>query len=455
MFRSNKLYSISDIRNVLSTGKTTLEDINKYYYAQIAKYNPELGALITILKPQELKLDPKKSLSGIPLVLKDLFETKGIATTAGAEFYRNNIPQSDATVVRKLKEEGAFILGKTNMHEIALGVTNINSHYGNCLNPWNTQRIPGGSSGGSAVAVAAGMCVAALGSDTGGSIRIPASLCGIVGFKPTFGRVSLRGVIPLSWNLDHVGPMTNCVRDAAMILDVIAGYDPLDPASMEIPDKEFTLHLDDGVENWKIAFATGEYIDESQPNVLLEINSAIKVFEKLKVRVEKTKIPWLREAALANGILTPADAAAYHHDRIIASPQEFGEDVLRRLKMGMAYTSSEYSRARRVQMEVKRKFKLLFNEHDLLILPATPSTAPLIEGSDAVEQARKLTRFTAPFNLAGLPAISIPCGFSDEGLPVGLQIVGPEWAEAKVLTAANAFERSTTWHEKTAPILNN
>jgi len=454
MFRSNKLLSIKEIRTALSSGKTSIDEINEHYICQIAKYNPELNSFITILYPQEKGNDQGKPLFGIPMALKDLFETEGITTTAGAEFLRNNIPQKDATVVRKLKEVGASILGKTNMHEIALGVTNINNHYGNCLNPWDTKRIPGGSSGGSAVAVAAGMCVAALGSDTGGSIRIPASLCGIVGLKPTFGRVSLNGVIPLSWNLDHVGPLTNNVRDAAIILEFIAGYDSLDPASIEIHPGEFISHLEDGVEDWKIAYAVGDYIEDSQFDVLSAMNSTIKVFKKMGAKVEKIEVAWLREAALANGIMTTADAAAYHHDRLISFPQDFGEDVLHRLKTGFDYTSSEYSKARRVQTDVKRKFKLLFNDYDLLLLPATPCTAPLIEGSDAVEQARKLTRFTAPFNLAGLPALSLPCGFTSEGLPVGLQIVGPEWSEAKVLNAARAYERSTIWHEQIPQILN-
>lgn len=455
MFQPNKLLSINEIQKALSTGATSVDEVIKHYISQIKKFNPLLNAFITILSPQVNEIDNGKPLAGIPLALKDLFETEAIPTTAGAEFLRNYIPKEDSTIVEKLKEAGGIILGKTNMHEIALGVTNINSHFGDCLNPWDIQRIPGGSSGGSAVAVASGMCVAALGSDTGGSIRIPASLCGIVGLKPTYGRVSLLGVIPLSWNLDHVGPLTNNVRDAAIILNVIAGYDELDPASIERPLDEFSQHLADGVKDWKIAFAVGEYIEDSHSDVLLAINSTIRVFENMGAKVEKIEVPWLRKAALANGIMTTADGAAYHHDRLSSSPQDFGEDVLRRLKMGLAYTSSEYAQARRVQMEIKHKFKLLFNDYDLLILPSTPITAPLIEGSDAVEQARRLTRFTAPFNLAGLPAMSLPCGFSMEGLPIGLQIAGPEWSEAKVLIAGRAYERSTCWYEQTPDILNN
>ncbi|HBG73891.1 MAG: hypothetical protein A2X25_03200 [Chloroflexi bacterium GWB2_49_20] len=448
MDHSKNFLSVTKIRNALSMGKTSIDEIVTYYRKQIKKHNPVLNAYITTLLPKLNVFDIGKPLAGIPLAIKDLFETEGIATTAGTKFLRNNIPGEDATVVRKLKDAGAIILGKTNMHEIALGVTNINSHYGNCLNPWDIQRIPGGSSGGSAVAVAAGMCVAALGSDTGGSIRIPSSLCGTVGIKPTYGKVSLHGVIPLSWNLDHVGPIANNVRDAALILQTIAGYDKLDPASIDHPEDEYISHLENGVRGWKIAYAIGDYIEVSQPDVLSAMQAVIKIFENLGAKIGNAVVPWLREAALANGVMTQADAAAYHHERLIASPQDFGEDVLRRLKMGMACTSSEYAQARRLQTEVKHKFKLFFNDYDLLILPTTPSTAPLIEGSDAVEQARKLTRFTAPFNLAGLPAMSLPCGFSTEGLPVGLQIVGPEWAETKVLVAGYAYEQSTGWHEQ-------
>ena len=455
MFRTNKLLSISEIKNALALGETNAGEIIKYYQNQIEKYNPVLNAFITILSPQEKGVIHGKPLSGIPMALKDLFETKSIPTTAGAEFLRNNIPREDATVVAKLKEAGAIILGKTNMHEIALGVTNINGHFGNCRNPWNIQYISGGSSGGSAVAVAVGMCVAALGSDTGGSIRIPASLCGTVGLKPTYGRVSLQGVIPLSWNLDHVGLITNNVRDAAILLQVLAGYDLLDPASCDHPIDEYVSHLEESVKGWKIAFAIGDYIEDSESDVLSAMDSSLKVFEGIGVTVEKVVVPWLREAAHANGVMTPADAAAYHHDRLSSKPEDFGDDVLRRLKIGLAVTSSEYARVRRVQTEIKHKFKLFFKDYDLLLLPTTPSTAPLIEGSDAVEMARRLTRFTAPFNLAGLPAMSLNCGFSTEGLPIGLQITGPEWSEAKVLIAGRAYERSTSWNERTPQISNH
>lgn len=451
MFKSNRFLSINKIQQALSKGETNIDEIKKYYLDRIKKYNPFLNAFITVLSNSKIEFDRTKPLAGIPIALKDLFETRSITTTAGAEFLRNNIPRKDATVVKSLKNAGAIILGKTNMHEIALGVTNINDHYGDCRNPWDMRRISGGSSGGSAVAVASGMCVAALGSDTGGSIRIPASLCGIVGLKPTYGRVSLKGVIPLSWNLDHVGPLTNNVLDAAILLDIIAGYDSMDPASRDQPHEEIYI-LNKGIDGWKIAFASGDYINGSQPYVQAAMTTCKKELIKLGAIVKKVEIPWLREAALANGVMTQADAAAYHYDRLINSPQDFGADVLVRLKKGMSCSSNEYARARKVQLEIKRKFKLLFNEYDLLLLPTTPSSAPFIDGSDAVEQAQRLTRFTAPFNLAGLPALSVPCGISPDGLPIGLQITGPEWSEEKVLIAGKVFESSTQWHHRTPQI---
>jgi aspartyl-tRNA(Asn)/glutamyl-tRNA(Gln) amidotransferase subunit A len=449
MANFDKYATITQIQAGLAAGTTNLAELLAAYAGQIATHNPTLNAFITILTPTPASgPDLAKPLAGVTVALKDLFETRGIRTTAGAGFLRENVPDEDAFVVKKIKEAGGILTGKTNLHEIALGVTNNNPHYGACRNPWDMQRIPGGSSGGSAVAVATGMCAAALGSDTGGSIRIPSSLCGTVGLKPTYGRVSLRGVMPLSWNLDHAGPITRSVRDAAILLQAMAGYDPDDPSCADRPVDDYLSGLEAGVSGLRIAVAGGEYIEASQAEVLAGLQKAAQHFESLGARLEKVEVAWLREAALANGIMTPADGAALHHERLVSTPEDFGEDVLRRLRAGLATTSTEYARARRVQTEVKRKFKLFFEDYDLLILPTTPSCAPLIEGNDAVEQARMLTRFTAPFNLAGLPALSLPCSFSAEGLPIGLQLVGPAWSEARVLAAANAFERSTEWHER-------
>jgi len=394
------------------------------------------------------------TLRGIPIAVKDLFDTAGIRTTAGSRFFTDNIPEKDAFVIEKLKEAGALIIGKTNTHEIALGVTGNNPHYGTARNPWDTTRIPGGSSSGSAIAVATGMALGALGTDTGGSIRIPASLCGVVGFKPTYGRVSLRGVFPLSWNLDHVGPLTRTVEDAALILQVISVYDPIDPASIKMLAGDYLGHLVDEMEGRKIAFGVGEYIESADPEVLSAVREAAHVFAKgLGCRVQEVDVSWMREAALANKTMTQADGAAVHRERLKEHPDWFGEDIRRRLGDGAKTTSTEYSLARRIQAEVRKRCEHFFESHDVLILPTTPIPAPTIEGNDAVEQAARLTRFTAPFNLARLPALSLPCGFTKDSLPIGLQIVSRAWADAKVLNVGYAFEQATEWHKK-RPVLD-
>lgn len=384
------------------------------------------------------------TLHGIPLALKDLYETQGIRTTAGSTFFSDYIPEADAAVVQRLKEAGAVILGKVNMHEIALGVTNENPHYGDCCNPWDVKRISGGSSGGSAAALATGLCMGALGSDTGGSIRIPSALCGVVGLKPTYGRVSLRGVIPLSWNLDHAGPMGRCVGDVAILLQAIAGYDPQDAWSIDMPVEDYLSKQVSNLGGWRIAMAGDDYFTDHEiveKEILQAIEDAGKVFEKLGAQVEQVPFANAREAAMANGLMTPADAAAFHHQRLSENPQGFGADVLKRLQTGAAYTSTEYSLARRMQTILRCKFQEFFNEYDLLLTPTTPITAPLRGSADAVDRARLLTRFTAPFNLTGLPALSVPCGWSREKMPIGLQIVGKPWAEKKVLLAGALYEK--------------
>jgi aspartyl-tRNA(Asn)/glutamyl-tRNA(Gln) amidotransferase subunit A len=403
--------------------------------------------------------DYRGPLHGIPLAVKDLFEMAGVRATAGSRFFANYFPQEDATVIQKLKSAGAVFLGKLNMHEIALGVTNVNPHYGACHNPWSWERITGGSSGGSAAAVAAGLCLGSLGSDTGGSIRIPASLCGVVGLKPTFGRVSLHGVIPLSWNLDHVGPLARSVRDAAILLQNIAGYDVQDPASVDAPVPDYLESLEDGVRGWRIGLASDTFFNESEPQVWQATQDAVDLFARLGGRIVAVELPEAHAAAQANGLMVQSDAAAFHQERLATRPEDFGADVLKRLQTGAAVSSTEYVLARRTQSLFRRRLELLFDTIDILVTPATTVPAPPIEGPDAVEQARRLTRFTAPFNLAGLPAISLPAGFfpqsrsdagelaADEGLPVGMQLVAPAWAEARLLRAAYAYEQAAEWYK--------
>jgi aspartyl-tRNA(Asn)/glutamyl-tRNA(Gln) amidotransferase subunit A len=389
--------------------------------------------------------DYKGALHGIPLALKDLYETAGVRTTAGSAFFGEYIPEADALAVQKLKAAGMVVLGKLNMHEFALGVTNENPHFGDCCNPHDLRCIPGGSSGGCAAALAAGLCLGALGTDTGGSIRIPASLCGVVGLKPTRGRVSLRGVMPLSWNLDHAGPMARNVGDAALLLQAIAGYDAEDPWSEDVPLDDLLSQLDGGVKGWRVALASDEFFTSSEVvdgEVLAAVQQAGRVFESLGAQVEAVPFPNAYDAAAANGLMTMADGAAFHQQRLAEAPQNFGGDVLRRLKKGAAYTSSEYSLARRTQAVLKQQFTRFLENggYDLLLTPATPIPAPRRGSADAAERAGLLTRFT--FSTDGLPALALPCGLTRAGLPVGLQIVGRPWAEARLLRAGRAYEEA-------------
>jgi len=388
------------------------------------------------------------SLRGVPVAVKDLYDVAGFRTTVGSLFFRENVAAQDAAVVARLKEAGAIIIGKTNTHEIALGVTGDNPHFGTARNPWDRSRIPGGSSSGSAIAVATGMAVAALGTDTGGSIRVPAALCGVVGLKPTFGRVSTRGVFPLSWNLDHAGPLTTCVKDAARMLQVIAGYDPPDPASVRLPADDYVRGLSRELKGRRAVLGVGAWIETADAEVQNAVREAARVFESLGCLVQEVNLDWLQGAGPANRLITQADGAVVHRDRLRDYPEMFGDDVRRRLEMGAATTVAEYVLARRTQAEVRRKCEELFDSHELLLLPTTPVAAPAIEGYDGVAQAGRLTPFTAPFNLTGLPALSMPCGFTREGLPIGLQIVSGAWREAAVLAAGHAFEQATDWHDR-------
>lgn len=431
---------ISSTLEKLRSRATTPSALSTFFLDKIDKLNPSINAFSEVIRDGWQSATPEQALYGIPIAIKDLIDVEGHATRAGSPKFFGDLPASeDAFVVKKLKAAGANIIGKTHTHEIALGITGINPHYGPVRNPHSLEYISGGSSSGSAAAIAAGMCLGALGTDTGGSIRIPSSLCGVVGIKPTTGRVSARGVVPLSWNLDHVGPIAATVRDAAILLQIIAGYDALDPASLNVPVDDYLNHLNDGVRGWRVALLSGEDLAASNPGVLEALNNAAKVFTELGAIVTPVEIEILRAASNANLQITLSDAAAFHREHLAEHPDWFGEDVRQRLETGMWSNVTEYSLARRTQTEVKRYFEGFFEAYDILMLPTTASTAVPIEGLKSAEYAPRLTSFTAPFNLAGLPALSIPCGNVD-GLPVGLQIVGPAWGEARVLRAGQAFE---------------
>lgn len=429
--------------------------------ARVARREPELNAFITVTasgaRERAGAIDSDRAntaLAGAPIAVKDLFDVAGVPTTAGSRSMAMNVPSTDSAVAAALRAAGAVNLGKTNLHEWAFGVTTNNPHYGPTRNPWALERIPGGSSGGSAAAVIAGEIFGSIGSDTGGSIRIPASLCGIVGLKPTYGRVSLRGAIPLAWSLDHAGPMARTVRDAALLLQVIAGYDAGDPASVDVPVPDYLSEIEDGVRGLRIGVLTGRFMERigSDDRATAEVRSAVgaaaDVLAAEGALLDDAELPRSDELQLTQLVVIGAEAGAFHKERLAAHRDGYGADVARRIDTGLTRTGTEYALARRTRDELRRAYAIALEPWDAILLPTTPTTAPLRDGEDAVAAAARLTAYTSPFNLTGLPAISIPCGFDGAGLPIGLQLVARPWAEARLLRIARTYERATAWHER-------
>ena len=339
-----------------------------------------------------------------------------------------------------------MLLGKTNLHEWAFGVTNQNPHFGAAKNPWDDTRIPGGSSGGSAIAVATGMCVLSPGSDTGGSIRIPAALCGVAGLKPTYGRVSLRGVVPLAWSLDHAGPLARDVRDLATALAAIAGYDADDPASADVAVDDYTRDLESGVRGLRVLVPTDHFFDECDDEVARAVRDATAVLAHEGARVEERPLPGIELLSAQRPIISVE--ATFHRDRLRDAPADIGEDVRGRLAAGTRVSALDHAQARRDREILRLAWTGVLREFDVIASPTTRLAAPLREGQDAVATAQRLTANTSPFNLTGLPAISIPCGFTRGGMPIGLQLAAGPWREAALLRAARAYERATHWHDR-------
>jgi aspartyl-tRNA(Asn)/glutamyl-tRNA(Gln) amidotransferase subunit A len=425
---------------------------------RITRHDRDLGAFITLTADSALE-DAKRAdadlangvdrgpLHGIPIALKDLYDTAGVRTTGGSRIFADRVPERDCAVVEKLRAAGAVSLGKLNLHEWALGVTNQNPHFGPACNPWDITRIPGGSSGGSAIAVASGFCYASPGSDTGGSIRIPASLCGVAGLKPTYGRVSLRGVIPLAWTLDHAGPLARTVGDLALFLNAVAGHDPLDPSSADVPRESYAAALEDGAKGVRLLLPTNHFFDDVDPEIDGAVREAAKVLASLGATVTEGPLPRVELLAAQRAILL-TDAAAYHREHLRERAADIGADVLTRLRTGQTFTGTDYAQARRDRDELRREWLAVLREHDIIVSPTTLIAAPPRDGQDAVAAAARLTANTAPFNLTGLPAISIPCGFTRSGLPIGLQLAAGPWREALLLRVARSYEHATPWHER-------
>jgi aspartyl-tRNA(Asn)/glutamyl-tRNA(Gln) amidotransferase subunit A len=377
--------------------------------------------------------------------VKDIFHTRGILTTAGSPIYRNFVPDQDAFAVARLESAGAVMLGKLNMHELAYGITSDNPHFGAVRNPWNGKHSPGGSSGGSGAAVAAGMAYAALGTDTGGSIRIPSAFCGTVGLKPTYGRVSRRGVMPLSWTLDHVGPLANSVRDAALMLNAIAGQDLADHTSSRHPVVDFVPDEGCPARGLRIGFPENFFFERLDGDVELCVRGAVARLESLGADVKPVKVPDIAALNAVGRVILLCEAAAGLEPHL-ADRGQFGPDVLALLDQGRLLPATDYIHAQRLRKQMQREFARVWSKVDCLIAPTTPNTAPRVGDTTVKLGGREedvrlaTTRLVRSFNLLGLPALSIPCGLSGDGLPVGLQIIGPAFEEGLILRVGAAME---------------
>jgi aspartyl-tRNA(Asn)/glutamyl-tRNA(Gln) amidotransferase subunit A len=389
-------------------------------------------------------------LHGIAVAFKDLYATKNVRTTCHSAVLQEWIPDYDATTVTKLADAGTVLLGKLAMHEFAFGGPSVDAPFSAARNPWNTARIPGGSSSGSGAALAAGLCYGALGSDTGGSIRTPSSHCGIVGIKPTYGRVSLRGVVPLSWSLDHAGPMARSVEDCAILLQAIAGYDPNDPVAANVPVPNYRAGLKQGIKGMRIGVPRRNWFDEQKgTDAATEavFNEALKTLESLGAVIIEIDGQPFANARKANQTLLVAEAYAYHEKRYQAEPMKFGSSVRRRMLEGAFLSAADYIAAQRARTILNEQIRANFSRVDIFATPAAARPPEAFEGLDPNEQNLRPS-FTNPFNLTGLPAISVPCGFTEGTLPVGLQIIAQPFEEAIAFRVAYAYEQATEWHTR-------
>lgn len=454
--------TIVDAGRALRSGAVSSRELTDAYLARIGDLNPRINAYVTVTadraradadradaeRAQGIDLGP---LHGIPVAHKDLYETAGIRTTGGGKIHADHVPTRDCAVVDKLRAAGTVLLGKLNTHEYAYGGTTNNPHYGATCNPWDLDRIPGGSSGGSGAAIAAGLVTAATGTDTGGSIRLPASFCGVVGLKPNFGRVSKAGVLPLSFGFDHAGPLTRTVEDAALMLNAMAGYDPADTASVPLPLEDFTRKLHNGVQGLRIGVIRDYFFENLQDGIGDAVTNAIAEFTRLGAQVDDVSLPGAGEALGGLFGYVLAEAQHIHAEALSSRSQDFGEDV-RALLQSAAPDAAALISGLRAAAAWTVRCRLVLRDYDVLLAPTVAITAPLI-GEEMVRLGDMeetvmgaMIRNTAPFNGTHLPVLSVPCGFDAKGLPIGLQIVGRPFDEATVIQVGHAYEQATAWH---------
>ena len=473
--------TVSELLKALAAGETTSEELTRAYLDRIAALNGELNAYITVCEDsaiaQAREADAQRAagstapLLGIPIAHKDLFCTEGVLTTSGSKILHNFVSPYDATVVERLREAGAVMLGKTNMDEFAMGSSNESSYYGAARNPWDTNKVPGGSSGGSAAAVAADLCAMATGTDTGGSIRQPAAFCGVTGIKPSYGRVSRWGMIAYASSLDQAGPITKSAEDAALLLNVMAGADEKDSTSLTMPKEDFTRDLNAPLTGLRIGLPKQYFTEQLNPAIADAIRTAVGEMEKLGAVVKEIELPNSELALSAYYVIAPAEASTnlsrfdgVRYGYRCENPKDledlykrsrsegFGEEVKRRIMIGTyalsaGYYDAYYRKAQKIRRLVKADFAQAFADVDVIIGPTTPSPA---FGLDSIKDSVTMYLediYTIALNLAGLPGISVPAGFVD-GLPVGMQIIATDFAEAKLLNVAHQYQQVSDWHSR-------
>jgi aspartyl-tRNA(Asn)/glutamyl-tRNA(Gln) amidotransferase subunit A len=461
------LLTLSEASQQVRSKKISPVELTKACLGRIERLNPKLNAFITITadsalvesRAAEAEIQRgrwKGPLHGIPITLKDLVDTAGVRTTGASGLFKDRVPTQDAEVVRRLKAAGAVLLGKTNLHEFAYGGSSAISYFGPVRNPWNVAYSPGGSSGGSAAAVAAQLCYGTIGTDTGGSIREPAGYCGIVGLKPTYGRVSASGVIPCAWSLDHIGPMTSTVMDAALMLQVIAGYDLQDPGSIDLPVPDYLATIAASTSSLRLGIPRAWFYEGLHPDIQSAMESALSVLKGL-TRSQRDIVPLATDGSYAS-VMNPAftivlsETYEYHKDYALKRPELYQASTLKRIRAGADVTTPVYVQARRQLDQIRHSVARVFADVDLVVTPTSPvppfKIADLTDPDTNRPKELQMLHNTRPFNMLGLPTISVPCGFTVEGLPIGMQISGPLGAEATVLRLAHAYEQATEWHKR-------
>lgn len=449
--------SLKQVADLLRQKRVTSTELTRLCLDRIAKYNPVYRPFITVAADSAMATAKDRDeqirrgqllgpLHGVPIALKDNIDTAGVRTTGGSAVFADRVPTVDAPVAAKLKAAGSVLLGKLNLHEFAAGGTSVISYFGPVRNPWNPDFAPGGSSGGSAAAIAADLCYGTLGTDTGGSIRTPSAYCSTVGFKPTYGRVSNRGVIPLTWSLDHVGPIAKTVQDAAILLGIIAGYDDEDISTVDVPVQDYRAAIGRETKTFRLGIPKAMFYDRLDPDHERAIADAIGVLRKLTVSISDVTLPHVSDFGGLRG-----ESYAYHRDLLANNANKYQQPTRRGFQNSEKALASEYVLAWRELQHVRREVRKVFQDVDILVTPTTPRPPYTVDESIRradMERLPPLLSNTGPFDVYGLPTISVPGGFTKSGLPIGLQLSGAPWAESTVLSIAHAYQEATDWHLK-------